>query len=449
MSTTLEQIDLAAKAFWAQHPTDRDAAFAVLRRENPVPWSRAPESDLLPPELNTEGFWSLTKYEDIRYASRNPKIFSSAEGITMETFDPMMTEAAQSFIAMDAPRHTQLRGITLDAFKPKNMRRLEDWIRGHARDLVQEMAPKGEGDFVDMVSMHLPGRIFASFFGIPDHLYDKTISAAQRLLAWSDPEACGDQTGLEMFADCVIDLHSVAQELSEERRDNPGEDLFSWMLAAEWEGQKMTEDEICAFFVLLAVAANDTTRHSSAHAIRLFSENPDQLALLQEDMDGRIDGAIEEILRVASPLVHMRRTATEDVQIRDAQIKKGDKVVLWYCSGNRDEEVYEDPDRFDILRDPNRHVAFGGGGPHYCLGNALGRTTLKSLIREVYGTMPDIKAEEPDYQANNFINGIHRLQVRWTPPAAGTTAAAGTDETATCPVPHGDAAGGACPAPSN
>ncbi|MGE4424856.1 MAG: cytochrome P450 [Solirubrobacteraceae bacterium] len=439
MSTTLDEIDLAAKSFWAKHPDERDAAFAVLRRENPVPWSRAPESDLLPPELNTQGFWSLTKYEDIRYASRNPQIFSSAEGITMETFDPLMTEAAQSFIAMDAPRHTQLRGITLDAFKPRNMRRLDGWVRGHARDLVQEMAPKGEGDFVDLVSMHLPGRIFASFFGVPDRLYEKTISAAQRLLAWGDPEVCGEQSGLELFADCVIDLHSVVQELAEERRENRGEDLVSWMLDAEWEGQHMTEDEISAFFVLLAVAANDTTRHSSAHAIRLFSQNPDQLALLLEDMDGRIDGAVEEILRVASPLLHMRRTATQDVQVRDAQIKQGDKVVLWYCSGNRDEEIYDNADEFDILRDPNRHVAFGGGGPHYCLGNALARTTLKSLLREVYGTMPDLTADEPEYQENNFINGIHRLQVRWTPVTSGSgTPATGTvaDATATCPVPH-------------
>ena len=166
--TTHGDIDLSARSFWALHPDERDQAFAVLRRENPAPWSRPAESDLLPPELNNRGFWSLTTQEDIRYASRHPEIFSSAEGITMEDFAPEAREVAQSFIAMDAPRHNQLRGITMDAFKPKNMRRLEGWIRGHARDLVSEMADLGEGDFVELVSVKLPARIFGSFFGLPE-----------------------------------------------------------------------------------------------------------------------------------------------------------------------------------------------------------------------------------------------------------------------------------------
>ena len=187
MTTTASEIDLAAKSFWEQPMEERDAAFAVLRRENPIPWSRPAESDLLPPELNTRGFWSLTKYDDIRYASRNPQLFSSAGGITMEDFSPEMTEAAQSFIAMDAPRHTQLRGITMDAFKPGNMKRLESWVQGHARDLIDEMAAKGEGDFVELVSVQLPGRIFGSFFGLPPgEVHDRTIAAAQRLIGHHD-----------------------------------------------------------------------------------------------------------------------------------------------------------------------------------------------------------------------------------------------------------------------
>lgn len=419
MALQTPSIDLAARSFWAQTPEERDAAFAYMRRETPVFWSRPAESDLLPPELNTRGFWSLTKYEDIRYASRNPQIFSSAGGITMEDFAPEMTELAQSFIAMDNPRHAQLRGITMDAFKPGNMRRLEGWVAGHAKKLVDEMAPLGEGDFVELVSVKLPGRIFGSFFGLPEgEIHDKTISAAQRLLSWTDPEECDGKSGLELFGGAVMDLREVAALLSEERRRNPGEDLMTWIVQAEFDGQKMTDDEIGAFFVLLAVAANDTTRHASAGAIHALSQHPDQKALLMEDIPGRVDGAVEEILRYVSPLAHMRRTATQDVTIRDCEIKAGDKVVLWYCSGNRDEDVYEDPDTFDILRRPNRHQAFGGGGPHFCLGSALARTMLKTLLTEVYTRIPDIHAPEADHLVANFINGIRRLPATWTPESA-------------------------------
>ncbi|MEO3788473.1 cytochrome P450 [Actinocorallia sp. B10E7] len=416
VQTTHGDIDLSSRAFWAQSMEERDAAFAVLRRENPVPWSRPAESDLLPEDDNTRGFWSLTKHEDIRMASRHPEIFSSAGGITMEDFTPEMTEIAQSFIAMDAPRHTQLRGITMEAFKPKNMRRLEGWIRGHARDLVSEMASLGEGDFVKLVSIELPGRIFGSFFGLPPgEIHAKTIDAAQRLLSWPDPDVCGDQTGLELFAGSVLDLHETAAYLVPLRRDNPGDDLMTWLVQAEFEGEKMKDEEIAAFFVLLAVAANDTTRHASAQAIHAFSKYPEQRALLLEDVPGRVEGAVEEVLRWVYPLLHMRRTATRDITVRGSEIKAGDKVVLWYCSGNRDEEVFKDPFTFDILRSPNPHITFGGGGPHFCLGAALARTMLKALLTEVYTRIPDIRAPEPDFLVANFINGIKSLPATWTP----------------------------------
>lgn len=416
VATTHNDIDLSARSFWAKSPEERDQAFAVLRRENPVAWSRPAESDLLPPELNTKGFWSLTKQADIRMASRHPEVFSSAQGITMEDFAPEMIEVAQSFIAMDAPRHTQLRGITMDAFKPKNMRRLEGWIQGHARDLVSEMAHLGEGDFVDLVSVKLPGRIFGSFFGLPPgDVHEKTIDAAQRLLCWPDPKVCAGRTGLELFAGGVMELHEVASQLIPERRAHPGDDLLTWMVQAEFDGKKMSDDELKAFFVLLAVAANDTTRHASAHAIYALSKFPQQRELLAADVPGRVGTAVEEVLRWASPLLHMRRTAIQDVTVGEKEIKAGDKVVLWYISGNRDEDVFDDPFTFDILRNPNPHIAFGGGGPHFCLGAALARTMLKSLLTEVYTRIPDISAPEPDFLIANFINGIKSLPATWTP----------------------------------
>ena len=349
-------------------------------------------------------------------ASRQPEIFSSADGITMEDFPLEMREAAQSFIAMDDPRHAQLRGITLEAFKPKNMRRLEDWIRGHARDLVSEMSHRGEGDFVELISTKLPGRIFGSFFGLPSgEVHTKTIDAAQRLLGWTDPEICAGRSGLELFGGAVMDLHETAATLIPERRANPGDDLITWMVQAEFDGKKMTDDELKAFFVLLAVAANDTTRHASAQAIYAFSRFPDQRALLVEDVPGRIDTAVEEVLRWSSPLLHMRRTALRDVTVRGSEVKAGDKVVLWYISGNRDEDVFEEAFTFDVLRNPNPHMAFGGGGVHFCLGAALARTTLRSLLAEVYTRIPDISAPEPNFQQANFINGINSLPATWTP----------------------------------
>lgn len=413
---TRTDIDLGARSFWAKTPEEKDEAFAILRRESPVPWSGPAESDLLPPELNPLGYWSLTKHEDIRMASRHPEIFSSAKGITMEDFAPEAVEIAQSFIAMDAPRHSQLRGITMEAFKPKNMRRLEGWIRGHARDLITEMSHLGEGDFVELVSVKLPGRIFGSFFGLPEgEIRDKAVNAAQRLLGWTDPNIRGEQSELEVFMTSVMDLHAVAAELIPQRRAEPGEDLLTWMVQAEFDGKKMTDDELKAFFVLLAVAANDTTRHASAHAIYTFSKFPDQKAKLIEDIPGRIDTAVEEVLRWASPLLHMRRTATQDITVRGSEIKAGDKVVLWYYSGNRDEDVFENPHTFDIMRNSNPHIAFGGGGPHFCLGAALARTMLRTLLTEVYTRIPDISAPEPNFQIANFINGINSLPATWTP----------------------------------
>jgi len=419
MTLTQAAVDIATKEFWARPWAEREEAFMALRRDTPVAWNHPMESDLLPPQENTRGFWSLTKYEDIRFASRNPQIFSSEGGVILEDFPQIVTEMAQSFIAMDAPRHTSLRGITLSAFTPANMRRLGDWIHGHARDLVAEMAPLGEGDFVDLVSSKLPARIFGEFFGLErgSDLYNRAVQAAQLVLAWSDPEMCGDLQPLELFANSSQELHDVIAELIPERRANPGDDLVSWIVNAEFEGEMMTDFEIGSFFVLLAVAANDTTRNASAQAMHAFSAHPDQRLLLMEDIPGRIDSAVEEILRWSTPLIHMRRTAAQDFEMRGQTIRAGEKVALWYCSGNRDEEYWGNPYEFDILRSPNHHQGFGGGGPHYCLGAALARQMLKSVFSELFVRIPDIEAGEPDRLVANFIHGVKRLPVSWTPTA--------------------------------
>jgi cytochrome P450 len=216
----------------------------------------------------------------------------------------------------------------------------------------------------------------------------------------------------------ALRIQTIALAQAEKRRREPGDDLVSWVANAEVDGQRLEDWEIAAFFSLLGSAANDTTRHTIAHAVRLFSEHPDQKALLLEDLEGRVGGAVEEIIRFASPVMHFRRTATRDVTIGDVLIREGEHVVMWYCSGNRDETAFEDADTFNILRTPNDHLGFGGGGAHFCLGNALGRSMLRAALMEIYTRIPDIHVSgEPDFQLNNFIHGVHSLPCTWTIPS--------------------------------
>jgi cytochrome P450 len=278
----------------------------------------------------------------------------------------------------------------------------------------------GVGDFNELFAKKLPGRIFAHMFGVEKDSEEQFIlmDAAEKMLAWDDPEAQQGRDALTTHADEALRIQDIALEVAERRRKEPHDDLISWIVTAEFEGRTMEDFEVASFCSLLASAANDTTRHSTAHAIRLLSENPSQRALLLEDLEGRVDNTVEEILRHASPVMHFCRHAKVDTEIRGVEIKAGEKVVMWYCSGNYDDEVYPDPTRFDITRAAKSHLAFGAGGPHFCIGSALGRQMLKSALLEIYMRIPDIDlAGDPQFQQNNFIHGVSRLPVRWTPGA--------------------------------
>lgn len=418
VSSTPVKTDINTFDFWARPWAERDEAFRQLRETEPVKWFPPAESLLVPPELNQKGFWSVFRHADIQKVSRNPEVFISGEGVFMEDFPPEVREASLSFIVTDAPRHTQLRGIVQVAFSPRHIRQLESEIRGVARDLVDTMVKLDGGEVCELLAGKLPGVLFASFFGIPPgDLRDEVMHYSDHMGAWSDPETLGDLQPIELFGNAATRLAQIAIELTAERRANPGDDLLSWVIQAEFEGKKLTDLEIGSFFALLAAAAHDTTRQSIAHALWAFEQNEDQKELLLEDLEGRVDLAIEEVLRWATPLMHMRRTAATDTEIAGQPIAAGDKVVIWYTSGNRDEEVFEDPFEFRILRDPNRHLSFGGGGPHFCIGNSLARHTLRAALLEVYGRLPDIKVSEPEYLLANFVHGIKRLNATWTPSA--------------------------------
>ena len=412
--------DISARSFWAKPFEEREKTFAWLRANQPVSYHRPYESTLVPPEDDTPGFWSLTKHEDVKEVSRNQELFCSVKGVLMEDFPEVVQVASSSFLMMDDPDHNRLRSIVSRAFTPRRTKTMESWIQETARELVDEMIDKGEGDFCELFAKHLPGRIFAHFFGVDPRSDEahQVMDAAEKMLSWDDPRSAAGRDAITTFAEECERIHEVALAVAEDRRENPKDDLVTWVVQAEWEGEVMDEWEVASFFSLLGSAANDTTRHSVAHAVRLVDENPDQRALLLEDLDGRLPNAIEEVLRHSTPVMHFRRTATADTQIRGVDIKEGDKLVMWYCSGDRDEEVFPDPGRFDILR-PNakHHLAFGAGGVHFCIGAALGRLMVQAGLRELYTRIPDITLTEGyEIQVNNFMHGVHAMPVRWTPP---------------------------------
>lgn len=411
-----ERHDISARSFWTQDFWKRQEVFSDFRTNCPVSYHRPYESTLLPPDEDTPGFWSIWKHEDIKYVSRNAKLFDSGRGMLMEDFPEVVAQASQSFLCMDDPEHAQLRAIVSQAFTPRRMRKIEDWIKAEVVAAVDDVIELGEADVSEALAKQIPGRIFADFFGLRDEKdREYVMDAAEAMLAWDDPHIAQGRDALDVYGDESMKLLDLCFELVEERRKEPGEDLLSWCVQAEVDGRQLEDWEIGAFFTLLAAAGNDTTRHSIAHGLNAFTQNPDQKELLLADLPGRLDGAVEEILRYAAPVQQFRRNATEDTEIRGVKIAKDDKLVIWYCSGSYDEELFEDPMKFDITRTDNKHLGFGGGGPHFCLGSALGRMMVKYALTEVYTRMPDIETGQAEYQVNNFIHGVHRLPATWTP----------------------------------
>jgi cytochrome P450 len=412
MAIDLEHFDLGSLEFWDHPAEERDRAFAILRRDAPVSHHHPPDNLLEVEEIDERGYWAVVRYEDIRYVSRNPEIFCSGQGTQFGDAPPEMLEASQSFLAMDAPRHTKLRGLVSSAFTPRQVKRIEDGIRERAGQIVDEAAPTGGGDFVALIAKRLPLWTISDMMGIPDADRERVVDAADTLVTAADPEVAGDKSPLEALGAALWTLTEFATELAAHRERNPGDDLMTGLVQAEIDGDKLTHAEIGAFFVLLSVAGNDTTRHTTSHAMRALTVHPDQRKLVLENPAT----AVEELVRWATPVLTFRRTATRDVELHGQQIGEGEKVVLFYHSGNRDEDVFEDPWRFDVTRDPNHHVGFGGGGPHYCLGASLARTQLRSIFTELLTRLPDIEAGEPEmFKSASFIHGIKRMDCSFTP----------------------------------
>ncbi|MBW0011627.1 cytochrome P450 [Mycobacterium sp.] len=404
-----DAIDLSSRAFWSTTAAERERSFAVLRAERPVSW-HAPVEETLMHDPDDHGYWAVTRRSDIITVSRNNDVFLSGKGVIFENVPEELLEASQSFLAMDPPRHTKLRKLVSAALTPRQVRRIEDSINLNAKRIVEGLAAVGSGaDFVDHCAKQLPIRTLSDMVGIPESEREHVAHAADALVSWADPVYLDGRNPLEVLVENQVYLHQVAGALAAERREHPGDDLFSSLVNAEVDGDRLADADVAAFFVLLAVAANDTTRQTTSHAMKALTDFPDQRSWLRDDFDNRIGTAVEEFIRWATPVMTFRRTAATDVELGGQPISAGEKVVMFYPSGNWDTEVFDHPQRFDLSRNPNPHVGFGGGGVHFCLGAHLARAQLRAVFRELLVQLPDIQAGDASYVPGNFIHAIRSM----------------------------------------
>jgi cytochrome P450 len=411
---TVAGIDLSATEFWGLPLGERAASFALLRAEPRPRFFAEPE---VPFTEKGPGYYALVRYADVVEASRHPDVFSSRRGATSIADLPIeFNEYFGSMINMDDPRHARLRRIVSRAFTSQMIARFEEDVRRAATAVVDDLLATGPCDFVSRVAARLPLKIICDMMGVPDDQYEMVLANSNIILSGFDPEfAVQDQN------EAVVQLLGAGQALAElvtslavTRAQAPAADLVSALVTANIDGEQLTGAELASFFVLLAVAGNETTRNALSHALMLFTEFPEQRALLFADLEGRIGGAVEEIVRYASPVLYMRRTLTRDYTMNGQDYHEGDKVALFYYSANRDETMFTDPDRFDITRSPNPHVGFGAPGPHFCLGSHLARREITVMLRELLTRVPDITVGEPDRLLSNFVNGIKRLPCQFT-----------------------------------
>jgi cytochrome P450 len=411
MAMTLDGIDLSDWEFWARPPAEREAAFAALRRLPAPAFFEEQDIKIVP---RGPGYYALVKHADVIEASRRPADFCSGKGaVNIPDMPPDMNEYFGSMISMDDPRHAHIRRIVSRAFSPRMIQRFEEQVQTVAARIVDEIRADGPSDFVPQVAAHLPLKIICDMMGIPESAYQKVFENSNIILAGADPELMPSDDYVEIAGRLLVAgqaIKDIVEDLGRFRRDNPTDDLTSALVNANIDGESLTDQELGSFFILLVVAGNETTRNAIAHGLHLFTVNPGQREILQTDFERNIPGAVEEIVRYASPVIWMRRTATRDTEINGNAFRAGDKVVLYYWSANRDETVFDRPDVFDITRDPNPHVGFGGPGPHFCLGAHLARREITVMFRELFTRAPGIRATgEPDRLLSNFINGIKHL----------------------------------------
>ncbi|MGV8885220.1 MAG: cytochrome P450 [Microbacteriaceae bacterium] len=391
------------------------ALFDELRASAPVHWDEE--------ESPNHGFWSLTRYHDIVRVLRDTDTFSSERGtVNLEELDDDQIEARKSMLETDGIRHRSLRRLMQGEFTPKAVAGYETFLRGLTASTLDAAFAKGSFDFVEEVAADFPIRVLARMLDVPDTDIYKLIDWGNRMVGNTDPEhadvlstsEASDKYRLLPFrSPAAQEVFDYGRDLADRRRGLDGTDLVSRLInQTPQDGIELSERDFNSYFLLLVVAGNETTRHTITHSMNYLMQNPDQLALLQEKPE-LIPWAVEEFLRMASPVYHFRRTATKDTEINGQAIAEGDKVVTWFAAGNRDPEVFEDPYRMDVTRNPNEHMTFGRGGPHMCLGNSLARLEIRLMFEDLLPRISGMTSTGPiDRLRSNFVNGIKRFPVR-------------------------------------
>jgi len=408
---TLDDVDLENDVFAERVPHE---TFALLRREAPVYWYEW--------KLG-RGFWCVTKHADLVAVHKDTETFSSEVGATaLEDLDAEQIEARKSMLDTDPPRHTRLRSLVSEPFTPRVVRGYEAALRELTRAVLDRALPLGEFDFIEEIAKQLPIRVLARLLGVPETDTDKLIEWGDRCIGNTDPELADvlhDSPESERYrllpfrSPAALELFEYGHWLAGQRRADPRDDLVSRLVHAEIDGEKLSEREFDTMFLLLVVAGNETTRQAIAHGMKALIEHRDQWRRLEEEPELLWRTGADEILRWATPVLHFRRTATRDVELRGTRIRAGDKVVVWYISANFDEDVFDDPYRFDVGRSPNRHVVFGGGGPHYCLGAHLAKLEVQVMFDMLLPRLADAELTGPaERMRTNFTNAFKRMPVR-------------------------------------
>ncbi len=404
-------------AFWHRPLNERMADFAVLREQ----------SAFIPDSLgggdfgDTFPFYAVVRHAEVTEISRKPQTFCSGQGST--SIQDLSMEAVEyfgSFITMDDPRHARQRLVVGSAFTPRRLATLFESVEGICSELIDDMCERGEVDLVQALSAPFPLLVICDMMGIPRSEFKTVLDASNIILGAGDPEFLGDREPFGALIGAGQTLVGLMNELADARRRDPTDDLTSALVHTEIEGQRLAPEELGPFFILLAVAGNDTTRTATSMGMSILGDNPDQRRIWQEDIEGVTATAVDEIVRYASPVVFMRRTATEPVVLSDQQFEEGDRFILFYGAANRDPRVFEEPERFDVRRSPNPHVGFGGPGPHFCLGAHLARRELGIAFRQLFERVPDIHpVGVPEYLETALgpplVSGVKHLKVAFTP----------------------------------
>jgi cholest-4-en-3-one 26-monooxygenase len=385
--------------------------WAELRRTAPIWWQSQPRGR---DGFDDDGHWVVTRHADVKEISRNDAVFSTWENTAIIRFHEGIERDQVEMqrvilINMDAPQHTRMRSIVSRGFTPRAVNSLKDALDRRARTIVAEAAQKDSGDFVRDIACELPLQAIAELLGVPQEDRGKLFHWSNALVSYDDPDFDPEDGQAAM-----VEMLSYFMAMAEDRKECPAEDIVTKLVNADIDGEELTTDEFGFFTMMLSVAGNETTRNATTHGMIAFMENPDQWELYKRE---RPETAADEIVRWATPVVAFQRTAKEDVEVNGQLIKKGDRVGLYYASANFDEEVFEDPYRFDIMRDPNPQLGFGGTGAHYCIGANLARLEINLIFNAIADHLPDISAlGEPKRLRSGWLNGIKELPVSYKCP---------------------------------